>query len=121
MGDFGDHVVGKDVEAGAAGIFHGDPEGFEDEIGALEVDGVAGEGVDDFHDGSLDGLIAFEQGYGMEARVGRGGDAAKHALVEVAEMLSAKGGGSAWDSVDLDMSADSNAGMARHQIYTSKK
>ncbi|MBZ5682778.1 MAG: hypothetical protein LAO24_22010 [Acidobacteriia bacterium] len=75
----------------------------------------------DFHEGGLHGLVAFEQGYGMEARVGRGGDAAKHALVEVAEMLSAKGGGSAWDSVDLDMSADSKAGMARHQIYTSKK
>src|ERR1039458_4005691 len=39
--------------------------------GAFEVDGVAGEGVDDFHEGGLDGLLVLDEGDGVEACVGR--------------------------------------------------
>jgi len=75
-------------------------------LGAFEVDGVADEGVDDFHEGGLDAFFVLDQGYGVEARLWWGADASDHALVEVAEDFSAEGGGAAGDSVDLDVGAD---------------
>jgi hypothetical protein len=87
--------------------------GLEHEVGAAEVDGVAGDGVDDFHERGLDGLLVFDEGDGMEAGVGRGLDAAHHALVEVAELLSAKSRGAATDSGDLEVSANLDIGMKR--------
>jgi hypothetical protein len=59
VGDFADHFVFVEVEADAAGIFYGDVESAEHELGSAEVDSVAGEGVDDFHERSLDGLLVF--------------------------------------------------------------
>jgi hypothetical protein len=55
----------------------------------------------------------------MEAGAGRGGNAAHHALMEVAELLSAKSRGTATDSSDLDVSADFDVGVDRH-IHTSR-
>jgi hypothetical protein len=80
----------------------------------LQVDGVAHEGVDDFHQRVLDGLFVFDHGDGMEARLWRAADAAVGVLVEVAELLSAKSGGVATDSGGLDMSA---AAIIGHGIY----
>jgi hypothetical protein len=51
----------------------------------------------------LDGLFVLEEGSVADARGGIA-DGAKHALVEVAELLSAESGGAATDSGDLDMS-----------------
>jgi hypothetical protein len=67
----------------------------------------------------LDGLLVLEEGYGEEAGVGGDLDASNHALMEVAELLSAESGGAATDSGDLDGSADLDAGVNRH-IHTSK-
>jgi len=49
----------------------------------------------------------------VKASVRRGGDAAHRALVEVAELLSARSRG-ATDSGDLDVGADSDIGVNRH-------
>ncbi len=46
VGDFADHFVFVEVEADAAGIFYGDVESAEHELGSAEVDSVASEGVD---------------------------------------------------------------------------
>src|ERR1051326_4414651 len=48
VGNFFDHLAGVDVELGIAGVFDRDVQGAEDEVGALEVDGVAHERVNDF-------------------------------------------------------------------------
>src|SRR5580658_3805111 len=58
----------------------------------------------DFHDGGLDGFLVLKHGDGVEARLGDG-DGAEHALVEVAELLSAESGGAATDSGDFDVGA----------------
>jgi hypothetical protein len=52
----------------------------------------------------LDGFFVLEQGVVVDAGGGVF-DGAKHALVEVAELLAAESGGAAADSGDLDMSA----------------
>jgi hypothetical protein len=44
----------------------------------------------------------------VQARLRWSADAADHALVEVAELLSAHGGGAARDSGDLDVGATAN-------------
>jgi len=115
------HVVGEEFEVDAAGIFYGDVDGFEDEIGTAEVDGVADYGVDDLHERRLDGLVAFDQGYGMDARLVRGGDAAEHALMEVAKFLIAEGGRSAGDAGDFDVGTGADVWVKRHRVYTSQK
>jgi hypothetical protein len=113
-GDFADHFIVVYAEADAAGVLHGDVEGAKNELGAVQVDGVAGEGVDDFHEGGLDGLLVLDEGDGVEAGVGRSGDAAHHALMEIAELLSAESRGAATDSGDLDVSTDLDARVNRH-------
>jgi hypothetical protein len=80
--------------------------GTEDQLGALDVDSVAGEGVDDFHERGLNGFFALDESDGMEARLHRRADAAHHALMEVAELLSAESGGAAADSGNLDMGTE---------------
>ena len=50
----------------------------------------------------------------MEASVGGDLDAADHALMEVAELLSTESGGAATDSRDLDVSTDLDAGVNGH-------
>jgi len=106
IGDFLDHAGGVEVEADTAGIFDGDVESFEDEVGAAEIDGVAGDGVDDFHERGLDGLLVFDERDGMEASFGRSLDAAQHALMEVTELFSAKSRRAAADSSDLDVGTE---------------
>ena len=103
-----------DAEADAVGVLDGDVKGAEQEFGAAEVDGVAGEGVDDFHERSLDGLCALDESDGVKAGFGWGGDVAHHALVEVTELLSANSGRAATYCGDLDVSANFDVGMNRH-------
>jgi hypothetical protein len=103
VGDLCDHVGLVDAEVDAAGVADGGVEGAEDEFGALDFDGAEQQGVDGFHEGDLDGLFVLEEGSVADARGGIA-DGAKHALVEVAELLSAESGGAATDSGDLDMS-----------------
>jgi len=79
-------------------------EGAEDEFGALEFDGAAQQGVDDLHEGGLDGFLVLEEGSVVDAR-GWVFDGAEHALVEVAELFSAESWASATDSGDFDVSA----------------
>ncbi len=112
--DFANHFVFALVEADATDIFHGDVKGAEHELGAFEIDGVAGKGVDDFHEAGLDGLVIFDQGDGVKAGVGRSGNAAHHALMEVAELFAAKSGRAAADSGDFDVGADFDAGLNWH-------
>jgi hypothetical protein len=65
-----DHAVWQGVEADALGVFDGDVEGFEHEVGAAEVDGVAGVGVDHFHERGLDGLLVLDEGDGWRRALG---------------------------------------------------
>ena len=99
-----DHGVGG-LERDAARIFDGDVQGAQDQVSALEIDGIAHEGVDNFHKRHLDGLFVLYDGEGVEAGLRWGAHAAMDALVEVAELLSSESGGSTTDSGDLDMSA----------------
>ncbi len=114
VGNFFDHAIGIEVEADAADIFDRDVKGAEDEFGAVEIDGVAGEGVDDLHERGLEGFFVFDESDGMEAGLRRGPDATDHALMEIAELLSAKCGRTATDSGDLDVRACFDVGMDWH-------
>ena len=73
-------------------------------VSTLEFKGAAEQSVDDFHEGGLDGFGVFEEGGAKDAGTGEA-DRTQHALVEVAELLSAKSGRAAADAGDLDMSA----------------
>ena len=90
VGNFCDHVAGVG-EVYAAGVADGYVQGAENQLSAADVDGAADQGVDDFHDGGLDGVFILEESYGMKTRVGAF-DRGDHALVEVAEGLSAESG-----------------------------
>jgi hypothetical protein len=91
VGDRGDHST--DVfEGGASDIADSGVEGAEHEFGARKIDGAADQRVDDLHDGGLNGFAVFKKSDMVEARV-RAFDGAEHALVEVAELLSAKSWG----------------------------
>jgi len=114
VGNGADHFAFVAVEANAAGVVGGDGESSQDQGGALEVDGVAGDGVDGFHERGLDAFLVFDEGHGMDARSGRGGDAVDHALVEVAETLAAEGGRAAGVSGNLDVGAGFDAGTDWH-------
>ena len=104
VGDVCDHVTDAG-EVDAADVADGSVEGAEDEFGAFDLDAAAEQGVDDFHERGLDGFLVFEEGGVMDARRGRTFDGAKHALVEVTELLSTESGGAATDSGDFDVSA----------------
>ena len=111
FGDFFYCVSGVDVELYAAGVFHRDVQGAKDQFGALEVDGVAHECVDDFHQRGLDGLFVLEDGDGVKARLrrccgrrgARAGGSSRTALREER--------GAAADSGDFDMSAGCCVGI----------
>ena len=110
VGDFFYYVKGI-VEPGAVGVFYCDVESADDQLGALGIDGVADERVDDFHQRGLNGLFALELSDGMKTRARRSANAANHALVEVAELLSAESRRVATDSSDFDMSAGARVGQ----------
>jgi hypothetical protein len=97
-GDFFDHVIGAEAEVGTADVFYRDVKGAEDEFGAVKVDGIAGEGVNDLHERGLKGFSVFDESDRMKAGLRRSPDTANHALVEVAELLSTKRGRAATDS-----------------------
>jgi hypothetical protein len=86
LGDLRDGVFGVDAELYAGGIFYGDVQGADDQTGAFDVDGVAHEGVDDFHERVLDGLFVFDHRDGVQARLWRAADAALGVLVEVSRI-----------------------------------
>jgi hypothetical protein len=69
--EFTHHFVLVLAEADAADIFYSNVEGTEDEFGALQVDGVADQGVDDFHEGGLDRFLILDEGDRVQAGVGR--------------------------------------------------
>jgi len=100
IGDLGDHGTGVG-KLDAADVADGGVEGAEDEFGAFEFDRAAQQGVDDLDEGGLDGFLVLEEGSVVDAGRGRALDGAEHALVEVAELLSAESGGAATDSVTL--------------------
>jgi hypothetical protein len=106
VGDLADHFVLVEVEADSSNVAHSGVEGTEDEFAALEFESAAQQSIDDFHEGGLDGLGVFEKGGAEDAGTGEA-DGAEHALVEVAELLSAECGRAAADAGDLDMSAGS--------------
>jgi hypothetical protein len=115
VGGFADHLVLRVIEMDVGRIFHGDVEGAEDELGAVEVDGVADKGVDDLHERGLDAFLTLDKSDGVKARLGRGAHAAEHALMEVAKGFAAEGGRAARDSVDLDVGAEAEvAGVEQH-------
>jgi hypothetical protein len=118
VGDFLGHFGPAKVEMDVGRISYGDVESAQDELGAAEVDAVADEGVDEFHERGLNAFLAFNEGDGVNARLGRGADAADHALMEVTENFAAEGGGAARDSVDLDVSADADVLIGWHGFYT---
>jgi hypothetical protein len=104
VGDLADHFVLMEIEADAADVADSGVEGAEDEFTALEFEGAAKQSVDDFHESGLDGLGVLEKGGAEDAGAGEV-DGAEHALVEVAELLSAESGGVAADAGDLDVGA----------------
>jgi hypothetical protein len=70
-------------------------------LGTAEIDSVANQGIDDFHERGLDAFLVFDEGDGVKARLGGSTHAADHALMEVAENFAAEGGRSARDSLTL--------------------
>jgi hypothetical protein len=102
-GNLSDHV-GVAAKVDAADVADGGVEGAENEFGALDFDGAAEQRVDDFDERGLDGFLVLKEGGMVDARV-RGFDGAEHALVEVAELLSAESGAAARDSGDFDVGA----------------
>ena len=105
LGNLFDHLIGGHSGAGAGVIFHGYVEGANDQRGALHVNGVAQQRVDDFGQRGLDGLFVLDAGERVQAGLRGSAYAAMHALVVVAELLSAERGRTATNSGDLDMSA----------------
>lgn len=91
LGNLSDHLGCVHAEACLVGVFCGDEESAHDEAGAVDLDVVADEGVDDFHERGLDGLRIFKNGDGVEARLGRGANAADEALVEITKKLRCAG------------------------------
>ena len=92
----------------AGSISHGNVEGAQEELGAGEIDGIANQGVHNFHEGGLDAFRVLDEGDGMKAGRGRSLDTAEHALMKVAEDFAAKSGGAAAESVDFDVGADAD-------------
>jgi hypothetical protein len=112
-----DHFVFVEIEMDARRIFHGDMKGAQDELGAAEVDGIADQGVNDFHERGLDAFFILNECDGVKARLGGSAHASNHALMEVAEDFAVQSGGAAGDSVDLDVSADADVLIERHWVH----
>jgi len=90
-GDFLHHLFGVEVDFDAADGCRRRCCGRGGWFSALEFDAATDQAVDDVHEGDLYGFLVFKQGRVMKARA-RGVDGAEHALVEVAELLSAESG-----------------------------
>jgi hypothetical protein len=110
VGDFAYHFllvvfVVAVVEAGVDRVAGGDAQGLNDEPGAGWLQRTFPQPIDYVHDRELDGLVIFEQGYGVELHVDALLYAFDQAGVEIAEEFAAKGGRSAALSGDLDMGA----------------
>ena len=114
FGNFLDHVALPAIEMSFARVPDGDAESAQDEASARDIDVVADEGVDDFHERGLDGLRVLEIGDGMEARFGRGAHTADHALMEITEDFLAQRWRAAADSVDLNVSTDASVWIDCH-------
>ncbi len=105
VGDFADHFVVKNVEADAMRVFGRDVERFEDEFGAAIFDGTAKQGLDEVHEGGLDGLLVFDESDWRNIGVDGAGNAMDQAFMKVTKMLAFEGGRAAALSTNLDMSA----------------
>ena len=99
-------------------ISDGDVKCAQDELSAREIDGVADEGIDHFHERCLDTEFIFDEGDRMKARVGGSAHAAEHALMKIAEDFAAEGGRAAGNSVDLDVGAETDICGERHGVCT---
>jgi hypothetical protein len=88
-GNFLDHVALATIETGLGGVAGGYAERAQDEAGAGDIDLIADEGVDDFHERGLDGFLILEHGDGMKARLGRSAHTADHPLMEITEDFTA--------------------------------
>ncbi len=110
----------RDVEEDVAGISYGDVQGFEEDVGALEVDGAFEDGVDHVHERGLDGFGVFDEGDGVDLGVDTSLDSFDHAGVEVAEVFLLERGGAAAVSGDLYVSALTNVWMYRHGYIPRK-
>src|SRR6202035_1765856 len=99
---------------GLARVPDGDAKRAQDEASARDIDVVADEGVNDFHERGLDGLLVLEISDGMEARFGRGAHATDHPLMEITEDFLAQRWRAAADSVDLDVSTDTSVWIDCH-------
>ena len=111
--DFGG--LGDGLES--ASVVGGEPEAVEEGVGALDIDEVAGERVDDFGESELDGDAVFKGRKGNdvaplhEAFLADHGGAVEvvafvEAFVEVTEELVGEGDGAALEAVGLDVAAE---------------
>lgn len=114
FGNFGDDVGSVRLEVNEPAIPRCDVESPEDQAGAIHVDVIADEGVDDFHERRLNGFLIFKHGDGMDARLGRSAHTADHALMEIAKSFFAERGRATADSVDFDVGAVANCLSRRH-------
>jgi hypothetical protein len=100
----------------AAGVVGGEAEAVEESVGALDVDEVAGQRVDDLREGKLDGDAVLERREGddvaalHEALFADHGGAVEgvaviEAAVEVAEVRVGEGDGAALEAVGFDVAA----------------
>jgi hypothetical protein len=74
-------------------------EGFQNDVGALVVDGAFEDGIDHMHDGGRDGFGVFNQGYGVDFGVDTSLYALDHVGVEIARVFLLERGGTAAVSV----------------------
>jgi hypothetical protein len=88
-----------------------DVEGFQNDVGALVVDGAFEDGIDHMHDGGLDGFGVFNQGYGVDCGVDTSLYALDHAGVEIAKVFLLERGGTAAVVRDLDVGAATKVRM----------
>ena len=109
LGNLAHGFVPFELDVGAADVFHRDVQGAQDQGRALEVDGVAHERIHDFHERGLNRGFILDHRDGVQACLRWRANSAIHALVEVAELLSAERWGAAPDSGDFDMSASASA------------
>jgi hypothetical protein len=86
-------------------------EGFQNDVGALVVDGAFEDGIDHMHDGGLDGFGVFNQGYGVDCGVDTSLYALDHAGVEIAKVFLLERGGTAAVVRDLDVGAATKVRM----------